>query len=177
MAGAPALLLLGCQGNSEFGHVRAPEGVPKVAMDVQASEVNVLGSTDAEALRPLVATAITETVAHLSGIPRPTRYQATISAGTSSDFTSVGCALLVLPLAWVGSHIWCSYSDYVAKVDLRLEVGDATYVGHGEASHLSPSAVSKDSAGAVWTATVHDGVQDAMLNLKRQGDGAKVGRR
>jgi hypothetical protein len=165
----PFALAAGCN-NTSMTNLQAPSDVPAFTIDVDASDVKVLGSTDADNVRTLGAAALTSMATMRNGGElRPARFTAVVHASEGSNGGAVVyCVLPLLPLIVFGIPLMaCPLSAYDATVDLRLETAKGVFVGRGESSHR----LTHHGDPAVWHAAVHDAFQDALQNAQRSREG------
>jgi len=119
--------------------LQAPSDVPKYQIDVEASELRVIGVTNAEDLRKIGADALGEMVLERSGRAVPARFDATLRAEEETNVGGAICFYALAPLfPFSGYFVMnaCRRKSLVAHVDLRFETADGTlYVGEGRSSH------------------------------------------
>lgn len=164
-----ATLVLGCADTSRL-RLQTPRDVPRFEIDVAASEVRAVGLTNAEDLRQMGADALSEMAETANGVSQPARFEATISARDKVNAGGMTCAVVLFPLFIVPVPLFggmipmttCVTDRLVAIVDLKVQVGDKTYAGHGESDH----GATRSASGETWAAAVHDAFQRAMQNAK-----------
>jgi hypothetical protein len=160
-----AALLAGCGGNFSQTDLEAPKAVPKFAIDLDASEVRVRGTEDADKLAVVARDALAKMVALREGQHEPARFKATVDADSKFDGIWVPC-FLVNAIDLFALSMFCQSKIYTAKVHLELDTAHGVWTGDGQSSHAL--AMSETGyAESVWFAAVHDAFQDALSKAKR----------